>query len=206
MDFSIVLFSLFQCLPSPGGLLGLSASQPPLSACSAANSKDSFVTTRSNKASKDCPVGFADVGSVSVVYLQFSLGSSVFVCMSCWSHDLTLQRAELKAQRCQLTVPSASIHRTVVFTGCWLTTDRTSESFSTASCRRKLNVCMTALDRCNSQSLSTHMLPPSARLVSSLAFSLRQEVGISELLVCKFVNLPRQVKFWEHFSGLGSTS
>ncbi|XP_047444685.1 epidermal growth factor receptor substrate 15-like 1 isoform X3 [Mugil cephalus] len=45
------------------GLLGLSPPQPPLSVCSAANSKDSIVTSHANKASKDCPVGFADIGS-----------------------------------------------------------------------------------------------------------------------------------------------
>lgn len=81
---------LLKCLPSPGGLLSLTASEPSQSVCSTADSKDSFVTTRSSKASKDCPVGFAVLGSVSVVDLQFSVVSSIFVCMSCWSHDLTL--------------------------------------------------------------------------------------------------------------------
>ncbi|XP_041847999.1 epidermal growth factor receptor substrate 15-like 1 isoform X2 [Melanotaenia boesemani] len=45
------------------GLLSLSASEPLQSVCSTAVSKDSFFTTHSSKASKDCPVGFADIGS-----------------------------------------------------------------------------------------------------------------------------------------------
>ncbi|KAM4551130.1 epidermal growth factor receptor substrate 15-like 1 isoform 2-T2 [Odontesthes bonariensis] len=45
------------------GMLSLSASEPLQSVCSAAVSKDSFVTTQSSKASKDCPVGFADFSS-----------------------------------------------------------------------------------------------------------------------------------------------
>ncbi|KAM9718487.1 epidermal growth factor receptor substrate 15-like 1 isoform 1-T1 [Menidia menidia] len=47
----------------PYGMLSLSASEPLQGVCSAAVSKDSFVTTQSSKASKDCPVGFADFGS-----------------------------------------------------------------------------------------------------------------------------------------------
>ncbi|XP_039671617.1 epidermal growth factor receptor substrate 15-like 1 isoform X2 [Perca fluviatilis] len=49
--------------PPYGGLLSLTASEPSQSVCSTADSKDSFVTTRSSKASKDCPVGFAVLGS-----------------------------------------------------------------------------------------------------------------------------------------------
>lgn len=75
----------------------MTASEP-----STADSKDSFVTTHSSKTSEDCPVGFADFGSVSLVYLQLSVGSSIFVCMSCCSHDLTLHIVELV--RCQLSV------------------------------------------------------------------------------------------------------
>ncbi|KAG7229073.1 hypothetical protein INR49_013192 [Caranx melampygus] len=43
----------------------LSSAAPELlqSGCSTADSKDSFVTTESSKASKDCPVGFADFAS-----------------------------------------------------------------------------------------------------------------------------------------------
>lgn len=73
---------VLKCLPSPVGMLSLSASEASQSICSTADSKDTFVTTHSSKASKDCPVGFADFGSVSVVYLQFSVGLSIFVCMS----------------------------------------------------------------------------------------------------------------------------
>uniref|UniRef100_A0A7N8XGX4 Epidermal growth factor receptor pathway substrate 15-like 1b n=1 Tax=Mastacembelus armatus TaxID=205130 RepID=A0A7N8XGX4_9TELE len=54
---------LYQCLPSPVGMLGLGASEPFPNVCSTADSTDSFVTTHSSKASKDCPVGFADFGS-----------------------------------------------------------------------------------------------------------------------------------------------
>uniref|UniRef100_A0A3Q1JDJ3 Epidermal growth factor receptor pathway substrate 15 like 1 n=1 Tax=Anabas testudineus TaxID=64144 RepID=A0A3Q1JDJ3_ANATE len=64
------------------GLLSLGASQPFQNISATADSRDSFVTTHSNKTSKDCPVGFADFGSVSVVCLQFSVGSSIFACMS----------------------------------------------------------------------------------------------------------------------------
>ncbi|XP_042284846.1 epidermal growth factor receptor substrate 15-like 1 isoform X3 [Thunnus maccoyii] len=60
------------------GMLSLSASEASQSVCSTADSKDTFVTTHSSKASKDCPMGFADFGSVSVAYLQ----SIIFVCMS----------------------------------------------------------------------------------------------------------------------------
>lgn len=84
-----VAFYFFKCLPSPVGMIGLSASEPPQSACPTADSKASFVTTHSSKAPKDCPVGFADFGAVSVVCLRFSVGSRISVCMSCWSHDLT---------------------------------------------------------------------------------------------------------------------
>ncbi|XP_059200441.1 epidermal growth factor receptor substrate 15-like 1 [Centropristis striata] len=66
--------------PPYGGTLSLAASELHQSVFSTADSKDSFVATHSSKASKDCPVGFADFGSVSVVYL--SDGSSIFVCMS----------------------------------------------------------------------------------------------------------------------------
>ncbi|XP_026168461.1 epidermal growth factor receptor substrate 15-like 1 isoform X2 [Mastacembelus armatus] len=45
------------------GMLGLGASEPFPNVCSTADSTDSFVTTHSSKASKDCPVGFADFGS-----------------------------------------------------------------------------------------------------------------------------------------------
>lgn len=66
---SVICFGIysFKCLSSPVGLLSLSASEPLQSVCSTAVSKDSFFTTHSSKASKDCPVGFADIGSVSVV-------------------------------------------------------------------------------------------------------------------------------------------
>ncbi|KAL3055439.1 hypothetical protein OYC64_018172 [Pagothenia borchgrevinki] len=70
--------------PPYGGLLSLTASEPLQSFCSTADSKDPFVfKTHSSKESKDCPVGFAEFGSVSVIYLQFSEGSNIFVCMSC---------------------------------------------------------------------------------------------------------------------------
>ncbi|XP_028448161.1 epidermal growth factor receptor substrate 15-like 1 isoform X1 [Perca flavescens] len=49
--------------PPYGGLLSLTASELSQSVCSTADSKESFVTTRSSKASKDCPVGFAGLGS-----------------------------------------------------------------------------------------------------------------------------------------------
>ncbi|XP_069548502.1 epidermal growth factor receptor substrate 15-like 1 isoform X1 [Brachyistius frenatus] len=65
------------------GILSLNASKPLPSVCSSADSTDSFVATHSSKASKDSPVGFADFGSVSVVYMQFSVESSIFVRMSC---------------------------------------------------------------------------------------------------------------------------
>lgn len=74
---------LSKCLPSPVGALSLTASEPIQGACSTADSKGSFVSTHSSKTSKECPVGFADFGSVSVVYLQFSVGLGFFVCMSC---------------------------------------------------------------------------------------------------------------------------
>lgn len=74
---------LFECLPSPGGMLSLTASEPFQNIRSTADSKDAFVTTHSSKESKDRPVGFADFGSVRVFRLQFSNGSSIFVCMSC---------------------------------------------------------------------------------------------------------------------------
>lgn len=73
---------LYKYLPSPVGLLSLGASQPFQNISATADSRDSFVTTHSSKTSKDCPVGFADFGSVSVVCLQFSVGSSIFACMS----------------------------------------------------------------------------------------------------------------------------
>ncbi|KAM7379584.1 hypothetical protein PAMP_005130 [Pampus punctatissimus] len=47
----------------PYGMLTLSASEASQSIWSTADSKDTFVTTHSSKASKDCPVGFADFGS-----------------------------------------------------------------------------------------------------------------------------------------------
>lgn len=93
--------SLFECLPSPVGALSSAASELLQSGGSTADSKDSFVTTESSKTSKDCPVGFADFASVSVAYLQF------FSCKErlCLQYpDLTLQTAELKAPRCQLSV------------------------------------------------------------------------------------------------------
>lgn len=78
-------YLLLKCLPSPVGALSLTASEPTQpSVFSAVDSKDSFVTTHSSKTSKDCPVGFADFGSVSVACLQFSV--------------------QLKARRCQLSV------------------------------------------------------------------------------------------------------
>ncbi|XP_037644336.1 epidermal growth factor receptor substrate 15-like 1 isoform X3 [Sebastes umbrosus] len=49
--------------PPYGGMLSLTVSEPLRSVRSTADSKDSFVTTHSSKASKDCPVGFADFGS-----------------------------------------------------------------------------------------------------------------------------------------------
>ncbi|XP_017266428.1 epidermal growth factor receptor substrate 15-like 1 isoform X1 [Kryptolebias marmoratus] len=45
------------------GMLSLGASEPLQGVCSSAVSSDSFVTTHSSKASKDCPVGFAEFGS-----------------------------------------------------------------------------------------------------------------------------------------------
>lgn len=143
---------LSKCLPSPVGMLSLTASEPIQSVCSTADSKGSFVTTHSSKTSKDCPVGFADFGSVSLVCLQFSVGFGIFVCMSCWSHDLTLQIVELKAWRRQLSVtePHAahfeSDHRATMLTGCWLTPDRTPESFLRTWCGGELNVYMPDLD------------------------------------------------------------
>ncbi|XP_035025535.1 epidermal growth factor receptor substrate 15-like 1 isoform X2 [Hippoglossus stenolepis] len=66
------------------GVLSSGASEPFQSVCSAADIKDSNVSADSSKTSKDCPVGFAHVDSVSVVYLQFfPVGSRPFVCMSC---------------------------------------------------------------------------------------------------------------------------
>lgn len=70
-------------------MLCLSASEPLRGVCSSAVSADSFVPTHSSKASKDCPVGFAEFGSVSVVRPLFSVGSNIFVCMSCWSRSFT---------------------------------------------------------------------------------------------------------------------
>ncbi|XP_042354197.1 epidermal growth factor receptor substrate 15-like 1 isoform X2 [Plectropomus leopardus] len=49
--------------PPYGGFLSLTASEPFPSVRSTADSRDAFVTTHSSKASKDCPVGFADFGS-----------------------------------------------------------------------------------------------------------------------------------------------
>lgn len=77
------MFLHFKCLCFPVGVLSLSASEPLRGVCSSAVSADPFVTTHSSKASKDCPVGFAESGSVSVVRPQFSVGSNIFVCMSC---------------------------------------------------------------------------------------------------------------------------
>lgn len=85
-------------------MLSLTASESIQSVCSTADCKDSFVTAHSRKTPKDCPVSFAEFGSVSLVYLQFSVGSSIFVCMSCCSYDLTLYIVELKAQRSQVCV------------------------------------------------------------------------------------------------------
>lgn len=104
------IWYLLKCLPSPVGMLSLSASEASQSVCSTADSKDTFVTTHSSKASKDCPMGFADFGSVSVAYLQ----SIIFVCMSYWSYDVTLHIVELKAERCQsLGLILLTFHHTV---------------------------------------------------------------------------------------------
>lgn len=54
----------FKCLPSLVGILSLTASELFQSVCST----DSFVMTHLSKASKGCPVGSTDLGSVSVVY------------------------------------------------------------------------------------------------------------------------------------------
>lgn len=116
-------------------MLSLGASEPFQSVCPTANSTDSFVPTHTSKASKDSPVGLADFGSVSVTYLQFSVGSRIIVCMSCWSHGLTLQNGELhKAEDVSslflgLMLTVERDHRAAVFTGCWLTTDRTPQIF-----------------------------------------------------------------------------
>uniref|UniRef100_A0A1A7XRN4 Epidermal growth factor receptor pathway substrate 15-like 1 n=1 Tax=Iconisemion striatum TaxID=60296 RepID=A0A1A7XRN4_9TELE len=57
----------------PYGMFSLGSSEPLQGVnASSAVSKNSFVMTRSSKASKDCPVGFADF-SVSVVHSQFSV-------------------------------------------------------------------------------------------------------------------------------------
>ncbi|XP_044076896.1 epidermal growth factor receptor substrate 15-like 1 isoform X2 [Siniperca chuatsi] len=45
------------------GMLSLTSPLPFQNICSTADSKDSFVTTHLSKASKDCPVGSADLGS-----------------------------------------------------------------------------------------------------------------------------------------------
>ncbi|XP_034412357.1 epidermal growth factor receptor substrate 15-like 1 isoform X4 [Cyclopterus lumpus] len=71
--------------PPYGGTLSLTASQLFQSVCSTADSKDSFVT-----ASKDCALGLADVGSVSVVHLEFSAGSGILVCRGVGSLLLAL--------------------------------------------------------------------------------------------------------------------
>lgn len=113
---------------SPVGMLSLTTSEPS----SSPPCMSSFVLSN---APADCPVGFADSGPVSVDGLRSSVG--IFVRMSRWSRDLTLQTVALQAGKWQLSVTepflftflrSASDHRTVVLPGCKLTADRTPES------------------------------------------------------------------------------
>lgn len=129
---------LFKCLPSPVGLLSLAAPEPLQSVRPTADSRDSFVTTDSSNASKDCPVGF-----VSVVRSQFSAGSSIF--RLAWAADLSLSLCGFRSCRLTgvgslplghvlLTLPLPGDFRKAITallfpTDCWLTTDRTSESF-----------------------------------------------------------------------------
>ncbi|XP_034469205.1 epidermal growth factor receptor substrate 15-like 1 isoform X2 [Hippoglossus hippoglossus] len=117
------------------GVLSSGASEPFQSVCSAADIKDSNVSADSSKTSKDCPVGFAHVDSVSVVYLQFfPVGSRPFVCMSCRtlrSHALdsgaagSQVSAALSLGLILLTLPHTVTlegnHRTAVF--YWLLTN-----------------------------------------------------------------------------------
>lgn len=83
----------------------MTASEPIQGIRSAEYCKDSFSTIHLNKTSKDCPVGFANFGPVSLNCLQFSVGSNMFACMSCCSCDVTLHIVELRSQRCQLSIP-----------------------------------------------------------------------------------------------------
>lgn len=57
-----------KCLSPPVDLLGSSASE-----LLQGIGRDSFIATQSRKESKDCPVGFADFGSVSSVHSQLLL-------------------------------------------------------------------------------------------------------------------------------------
>lgn len=145
-------------------------------------------------------MGFAEFGSVSVIYLQFSEGSNIFVCMSCsWSHSSDAVCWRLRGVSSPSlglillsfshTVTQASSHRTSVLTGCWLTTHRSYKSFLRAWCRRKCNVCMTDLDSpctCVYQ-VDCSVCPPGyggfCMLADVSGFSLGQEVRIDSLLV-----------------------
>ena len=125
--FMTWIWYLFKYLPSPVGVLGSGASEPFQGVCSAA--LDSNVSADSSRTSKDCPVGFTHVDSVSVVDLH--------VPSSAWAaepFDLTLWILELQTHGCQLlcllgltlltlhhTVTSEGNHRTAVF--YWLLTN-----------------------------------------------------------------------------------
>lgn len=204
------IWYLLKCLPSPVGILTLSASEAPPSVCSTADSKDTFVTTHSSKASKDCPVGFADFGSVSVAYLQFSVGSSIFVCMSYWSYDVILHIVELKAQRCQLSV-----------TGSYSVNFPSHSAFSTRSQDRHVYWLLTnnwqtirelfkslvwkentSLHDWLGQSWYFYIADCCLRPPGKGACMLAVVCGFDRKSGEKLVNLPGQVALGKHFSTL----